>query len=181
MTAEAPPRGPAAWPARIVASLATLVRIAVVLALVSILVFTVGSVVDRHLLKSDVLAFDQYSRVGLVWLTFLGLAIGFRERANIRIDLIEHFLPERIIRPKAVALDLLVLAVAGLMIAVGWRLLEVGAFQVLMDTVFTYETMYGALLLGLVLLCLFLCLRIVDALTGRRFGLDASPSDHDRL
>jgi TRAP-type C4-dicarboxylate transport system permease small subunit len=166
-------------PARLVGIVAAIVRIAVVVALAAILVFTVGQVLDRHFFKSDVIAFDQFSRLGLVWLTFLGVAIGFRERANIRIDLLDHFLPPALVRPKGLMLDLVVLGAAILMIVVGWRLLEVGSFQVMMDTPFTYEVMYGALLLGLILLCLFLVLRLFDALTGGRFHLDPRPDDHD--
>jgi TRAP-type C4-dicarboxylate transport system permease small subunit len=150
-----------------------------VIALVAVLVFTVGSVFDRHFFKSGAFAFDQYCRVGLVWLTFLGIAIGFRERANIRIDLLDHFLARRWVEPKLIGLDLIVLGVAGLMIVVGWRLLEVGAFQVLMDTPFTYESMYGALLFGLAVLCVFLVARVVDGLTASRLRLDAPPADHD--
>ena len=82
-------------------------------------------------------------------------------------------------RPKTWLLDLVILAAAGLMIVVGWQLLEVGAYQVLMDTPFTYEVMYGALLLGLALLCVFQVLRLVDGLTGGRFRLDTPVGDDD--
>jgi TRAP-type transport system small permease protein len=166
-------------PARIVGFVAFAARACVVLALAAILVFTVGQVLDRHVFKSGAIGFDQFSRLCLVWLTFIGIAIGFRERVNIKIDLFNHFLPARIVRPKTWLLDLVILAAAGLMIVVGWRLLEVGAYQVLMDTPFTYEVMYGALLLGLVLLCIFQVLRLVDGLTGGRFHLDTPVGDDD--
>lgn len=166
-------------PARFIGWIAIAVRILVVIALASVLLFTVGQVFERHVFKSGAIAFDQYSRIGLVWLTFLGVAIGFRERANIRIDLLDHFLPVRFVRPKGLLLDLVVLGAAALMIVVGWRLLGVGAFQILMDTPFTYETMYGALLLGLVLLCIFLTVRIVDTLTAGRHHLDEPQGPHD--
>jgi len=164
------------WPVRL---LAALVRLAVVVSLVFILIFTVGQVIDRHLFRTGFSAFDQYARLGLVWLTFLGIAIAFRERANIKIDLADHFLPPATVRRKAVVLDIVVLAVAAMMIVVGWRLLEVGAYQVLMDTPFTYEVMYGALLLSLVLLVFFLFLRLVDAAFGGRLRVDAPIDPHD--
>jgi TRAP-type C4-dicarboxylate transport system permease small subunit len=167
---------PVLWPVRL---LAALVRMAVVVSLVMILIFTVGQVVDRHFFRTGFSAFDQYARLGLVWLTFLGIAIAFRERANIKIDLADHFLPPATVRRKAVVLDIVVLAVAAMMIVVGWRLLEVGAYQVLMDTPFTYEVMYGALLLSLVLLVFFLFLRLVDAAFGGRLRVDAPIDPHD--
>jgi TRAP-type C4-dicarboxylate transport system permease small subunit len=167
---------PIIWPVRL---LAALVRLGVVAALVVILVFTVGQVVDRHVLRTGFSAFDQYARLGLVWLTFLGFAIAVRERANIKIDLADHFLPPQIVRGKSYVLDAVVLAVAVMMIVVGWRLLEVGAFQVLMDTPFTYEVMYGALLLSLILLVVFLVLRLADAAFGGRLTVDAPSDAHD--
>jgi len=165
--------------ARGIGVLSMLVRLVVVVALAAILFFTVAQVFDRHFIKSGAIAFDQYARLGLVWLTFFGLAIGFRERANIRIDLLDHLLSLRARHIKGLVLDLVVLAVAILMIVVGWRLLQVGAFQMLMDTPFTYEVMYGALLLALMILCVFLVMRMVDGVTGGRFQLDAEASDDD--
>ncbi|HWL79744.1 MAG TPA: TRAP transporter small permease subunit [Roseomonas sp.] len=164
---------------RLIGCVTILVRAGVVLALAAVLILTVLQVLDRHFFRSGGLAFDQYARVGLVWLTFLGIAIGFRDRANIRIDLLDRFVPAGLLTILRLVLDLVVLAVALLLLWAGWPLLEIGAFQALMDTPLTYEVMYGALLAGLVLLCLFLVLRLADALTGGRFRLDTKVTHHD--
>jgi TRAP-type C4-dicarboxylate transport system permease small subunit len=161
-------------------ALAKLVRVGVVVALIGVLVCTVAQVMDRHFTKSGAIAFDQYARLGLVWLTFFGLAVGFRERANIRIDLLDHVLSKRARHLKGLVLDVVVVAVSILMIVVGWRLLQVGSFQMLMDTPLTYETMYGALLAALAILSLFLVFRLIDGVTGGRYQLDAETSDDDR-
>lgn len=167
------------WPARLVGLVTWLVRGGVIISLVAVLILTVLQVVDRHFLHHG-FAFDQYSRVGLVWLGFLGIAMGFRERANIRIDLLDHFLPKRFVGPQQFLLNLIILAVAAALIWFGWPLLEVGTFQALMDTPLSYDVMYGAGLAGLILICLFLVLRLADVLTAGRFGLDEKASDdHD--
>lgn len=75
-----------------VRALAGLMRAGVVAAMLLVLLSTVGQVADRHVIQSDFGAYDQYGRLGLVWMTFLGIAIAVRERANIRIDLLDHFL-----------------------------------------------------------------------------------------
>lgn len=160
-----------AWPVR---ALAGLVRLGVAVGVLVVLAFTVGQVVDRHFLKSGFSAFDQYARLGLVWLTFLGIAIAFRERANIRIDLADHFLPPGVIRVKAVVLDLAVVGVAVMLVVVGWRLLDVGSFQMIMDTPFSYAEVYGALLLGMAVLAVFVAARLLNQATGGRFGLDTA-------
>lgn len=170
-----------AWPIR---ALAALVRAAVVAAMLLVLVSTLGQVADRHLVQSGFGAFDQYGRLGLVWLTFLGIAVAVRERANIRIDLLDHFLPAWAVRAKAVALDLVMAGVAVLLVVVGWPLLEVGSFQVIMDTPFDYGQVYAALLAGMAVLVVFVAARLLDAATGRRLGLEPTASDqgaHDPI
>jgi TRAP-type transport system small permease protein len=157
---------------QIVDGLDRVVRMAVVIALVGVLVFTVCQVPDRYLFKSSFSAYDQFSRLALVWLTFLGIAIGIRERANIRIELLEHFLPPRLTRVLSLLLDMVVLLAAILVVVVGWRLLDVG-------TPFTYEIVYGGLLVGMALLTVFLALRVLDFAAGGRLKVDKPASGHD--
>lgn len=159
--------------------LAATVRAAVIIALAVVLVFTVGQVADRYFLKSQFDAHDQIARIGMVWLVFLGFAIGVRERANIRIEVVQHFLPAGARQIAAFLLDILMLAVTVLIITVGWQLLEIGSFQAIMGTSLYYDVMYGALLTGMILLAVFLILRIANTLSGGRLGVDAPVSEHD--
>lgn len=161
-----------AWPLRL---LAGLMRLGVVASMLLVLLSTVGQVADRHLMKSGFGAYDQYGRLGLVWLTFLGIAIAVRDRANIRIELLDHFIPARAAAIKAVVLDVFMAAVAVLLVVVGWPLLEVGSFQVIMDTPFDYGTVYAALLLGMAVLALFVAARLLQAASGGRLDLDVPP------
>jgi TRAP-type transport system small permease protein len=164
---------------QIVDGLDRVVRMAVVIALVGVLVFTVCQVPDRYLFKSSFSAYDQFSRLALVWLTFLGIAIGIRERANIRIELLEHFLPPRLTRVLSLLLDMVVLLAAILVVVVGWRLLDVGSYQAIIGTPFTYEIVYGGLLVGMALLTVFLALRVLDFAAGGRLKVDKPASGHD--
>ena len=160
----------------LVRALTGLVRAGTALALLLVLCATVGQVIDRQFIKSGFGAFDQYGRLGLVWMTFLGIAVAFRERANIRIDLLDHFLSLSIARAKGVVLDVFVVVIAVLLLVVGWPLLEVGSFQVIMDTPFSYQEVYAALLLSMLVLALFVAVRLADAAAGGRLGLDRPPA-----
>ena len=164
---------------RLIGALDRIVKTGVVIALIAILVFTVGQVPDRYFFKSSFSAYDQFARLGLVWLTFLGIAIGIRERANIRVELLEHFLPPRLTRAMSVLLDVVVLLSAILVLVVGWRLLDVGSYQAIIGTPFTYAIVYGGLLIGMALLILYLILRLSDAAFGGRLGLDKPAGGHD--
>lgn len=155
------------------------VKAALVIALLMVLVFTVGQVLDRHFLKSTFAAHDQFARIGLVWLTFLGIAVGIRDRTNVRIELLNHLAPLRIRRAMAIVIDLVILVVSIFLVIVGLPLLEVGSFQALMGTSLNYDTMYASLLCGLCLLILFLVLRFADLLFGGRLNLDAPVHEDD--
>lgn len=159
--------------------LEALTRLLVILALAVVLLFTVGQVADRYVFKSQFDAHDQIARIGMVWMAFLGFALGVRSRTNIRIEVIQHFLPEGVKRVAGVVLDMIMLAVTGFLLFNGWQLLEVGSFQAIMGTPFYYDVMYGALLCGLVLLAIFLVLRIADTLFGGRLGVDAVTGHDD--
>lgn len=140
--------------------------------LVAVLGFTVAQVLDRYLVKSAFNAHDQYARLSLVLLTFVGIAAGIRDRVNVRIELIGHLGSPRVRRAASVLLDLATLAMAVLLVVVGWRLLEIGESQPIMGTPLTYRTMYGSLLVGMSLLALFLVLRFVQKLSGGRWRTD---------
>jgi TRAP-type C4-dicarboxylate transport system permease small subunit len=161
-----------------VSILETLIKILVVLALVVVLTFTVGQVADRYILKSQFDAHDQIARIGMVWMAFLGFALGVRSRSNIRIEVIQHFLPQVVRRASGVLLDVVMVVIAVILLINGWQLLEIGTFQAIMGTPFYYDVMYGALLTGLITLVIFLILRIADTISGGRLGVDAV-IDHD--
>lgn len=154
-------------------------RVVLVAALAAVLVFTVGQIVDRYIVKSTFDAYDQYARVGLMWLTFIGIAAGVRDRVNIRIDLLNHFAPPRWRNAIGFVLDLGMLAVSVIIVLVGLPLLEVGGFQVIMGTSMTYQTMYTALLSGMGLMIVFLLLRLADRCTGGHFGFCPREDDDD--
>jgi TRAP-type C4-dicarboxylate transport system permease small subunit len=157
------------------------VRLAIIVAVVMVLVFTVGQVADRYVVKSSFDAHDQFARIGLVWLTFLGIAVGIRNRTNVRIELLHHLASPGTRRNVALVLDAVILVVSAFLVIVGARLMEIGAFQAIMGTALNYDTMYGALLTGMALLALFMVLRFADVISGRRLGIDPPvPADDHR-
>ncbi len=143
-----------------------LARVWLVLMLLVILVFTFGQVLDRYLVATDFHAFDQMSQLGLVWTTFIGIALGFRDRRTIRIELFEDRLSPRLKRLRNLFFDLLVLAILVLVHVKGWPVVAVGARQNILGTPFTLAMAYSAILAGTLLYGLFVLLRI-----GRALGL----------
>lgn len=175
-TQDRPVLGRASLPVRLLARGS---RACVVLALVIVFLFTVGQVADRYIFGTSFSAYDQLSRVGLVWMTFVGFALGVWERVNIRVELLEHFLPRRVLDAISFLLGLTMAAVAILVLVEGWRLLDVGAYQGIMGTPFTYVIVYAGLLVGMALLVVFLVARLIEIATGTRLDPDAYGTDYD--
>ena len=66
----------------------------IIAALMLCLVVVVASqLVDRHVITLPMAAPDQYARVMLVWITFIGFALAVKNGLNIRVDLIDQRLP----------------------------------------------------------------------------------------
>ena len=156
-----------------------LVGVVLALAMVGVLVFTVGQVADRYLIKSAFDAHDQYARISLVWLTFIGIAVGIRDRANVRIELVGHLAPVHLRHWISLVLELITVVVAAFIMFVGWRLLEIGAFQSIIGTSLNYDVMYVGMLTGMGLMVLFIVLRFINQLTRGKFRLDVLPRSHD--
>lgn len=162
-------------PVAAVRGLHRLSRWTLVTALVCVLAFTVAQVLDRYIFKSAFNAHDQYARMGLVLLTFVGIAEGIRDRVNVRVEVLSHFAPMGVTRFVSIVLELVTLAMAVMLAWVGQRLLEIGASQPILGTPFTYQAMYVSLLVGMGLLAVFLLLRVVTRLLSARVRLDVLP------
>src|SRR5262245_65315352 len=73
-----------------------LIQWVVVALMVSLVVIVALQFIDRHFIDTGIPAPDQYARVALVWLTFIGFAIAVRAAVNIRVDLIDTRLPLKV-------------------------------------------------------------------------------------
>jgi len=138
------------------------------LALAAVLLFTASQVLDRYFFKSAFNAHDQLARIALVALAFVGIAIGIRDRVNVRIEVLAHLAPARVTRVVQGVLTLVTAGLALVLLVSGVRLLEIGASQPILGTVFTYRVMYVALLAGMALLLVFLALRAMPVWRGFR-------------
>lgn len=135
--------------------------------LVLLLVLIVfGQFVDRHFVSLEIAAPDQYARVALVWLTFIGFAIAVRNGLNIRVDLVDARLPGKARKGLEIAFDAIMLFLLGVLMTNGWRVVEVGKGQVLLGTVLTAAQQSASLVIGCAVMILFVGLRLVARLLG---------------
>ena len=135
---------------------------------VALMVALVGIVslqfIDRHFIDTGIAAPDQYARVALVWLTFIGFAIAVRAMVNIRVDLIDARLPPKARSILEIAFDALMVLLLAVMVPGCWRLIEIGKDQDLLGTVFTAAVPAAGVLIAAVLMLFYVGLRLIARL-----------------
>jgi TRAP-type C4-dicarboxylate transport system permease small subunit len=117
--------------------------------------------VDRHFIDTGIAAPDQYARVALVWLTFIGFAIAVRAAVNIRVDLIDARLPPKARSILEMAFDAMMFVLVAVMVPGCWRLIEIGKDQELLGTVFTSAVPAAGVLIASILMLLYVGLRLI--------------------
>jgi TRAP-type C4-dicarboxylate transport system permease small subunit len=141
-----------------------LVEWTVVALMVSLVVIVSLQFVDRHFIDTGIAAPDQYARVGLVWLTFIGFAIAVRAAVNIRVDLIDARLPPKARSILEIAFDAMMFVLLAVMVPGCWRLIEIGKDQELLGTVFTAAVPAAGVLIASILMLIYLGVRLAARL-----------------
>lgn len=153
---------------RVESGLAWLVRGATILLMATILIFTIGSASDRYIYDTSFNAHDQIAQLALVWLTFLGFMLALRARTNIRVDLIDGVLSPHGLRVRNIAGDLVAIGLFCVIQWKVWRLVEVGAGQVIMGTPFSSALTFLAIAVGTAYGILVIALRLTHTVVHWR-------------
>lgn len=138
------------------------------LVLVCILGVMAAGVFFRYVLNASLSWSEELARYGLVYVTFLGCATGFRRRSHIRIDLLDRVLPPRIARMQAILLDILAAVFLAYMAWLAWQLMGILHTQRSAAMRLPMSWVYLALLIGFSLALLRLVLAWYRLLRGRR-------------
>lgn len=152
---------------RALAGLEKLIEWLIALLVFGLLVIVSSQLVDRHFVTLPMAAPDQYARVMLVWLTFIGFAVAVKNGINVRVDILDGRLPAGLTRVLEFVFDAVMLVITAYAAWHAWPLLVVGADQERLGTMLSEAWPTAALLISSVFLVLFLVLRILLRLAGR--------------
>ena len=155
---------------RILSLIATIERVlgwVVALLVVTALAIVTGQFIDRHLIDVPWDAPDQFARITIIWLCFLGTALTLSEGAAIRIDLLDHVLPARFRALRDTAFELVLLALLVALAIKSWTVVKIGASQLILGTPFTADIPYSGLFVGLMLGIVLRGARLLRRAAGR--------------
>jgi TRAP-type C4-dicarboxylate transport system permease small subunit len=104
---------------------------------------------------------DEYVKVGIIWLTFLGFGIAVRSGVAIRVDMIDMVLSAATRRWLYGAFDIVILCVLAIVLWKGLRLYTIASGQLILGTDLTVAVPTFGLLLGLGLTFLAIVERVM--------------------
>lgn len=111
---------------------------------------------------------DEYVKVALVWLTFLGFALATRAGAEIRVDIADQYVPAAVRRIVYGAFDAVLLAMLGVIVWKSFELARIGQMQTILGTDMTLTVPVAGMLAG----CALLFLAVAARLARRVFGIE---------
>jgi TRAP-type C4-dicarboxylate transport system permease small subunit len=141
------------------------------LAAMAVIIFT--NVALRYLTNQSIEWAEEVARHMMIWLTFLGAGPVLRYGGHIAVENLQDALP----RPLAIAMRMLVaallLAFFAFMVWYGWIYMQRTQFQTTAATQISFAYIYGAMLVGGVLLLLHFLLILRGYVLRREFAVDA--------
>jgi TRAP-type C4-dicarboxylate transport system permease small subunit len=147
---------------------------AIALIVAGLLVVVASQIVDRHFVDLWTASPEEYVKIGLVWLTFLGFALAMRQGTEIRVDLVDHFLPLSVRHWIYGLFDVVLLMVIGVVVWKSWQSIGVAESQVILGTDFSVAVPTWGMFVGVLLMWIVVAVRLVRRLAHRR-GVD----EHD--
>ena len=113
---------------------------------------TFVQVAARYIMKSPFTSTEQYSRMVLVWLTFMGTAMAVRRNKLVRIEILEQCLPRKVRQFLSTCFDIILLFLLLVIIVKGWEAAMVTTSQVVAGTPlnyawFVFSTVVGGMIM----------------------------------
>ena len=139
------------------------------------LILVLLQVFFRYVLNESLFWAEEAVRFSMVWAVLLGSAVVARDRAHIRIDVVENMLPPHIRRRLDIVLDLLMIAFCLILIVTGLQFAGRSMMQSSPSLDFPMWAVYGAMPLGGALQVLFVLSVLRRPAAPHLAALDGEP------
>lgn len=137
----------------------------VALVVLGLLVIVASQTLDRYItIWHD--SPEEYVKIGLTWLCFLGFALALKDGTEIRVDLADRFLPATARRWIYGVFDVALLALIGVVVVKSWTVFLISGDQLITGTDLTAAWPAGAMLIAFVLMFFVIAWRLVRRIRG---------------
>lgn len=152
---------------RLAAVVARVVDIAIMLIIAALLVLVASQFVDRNYVTLWHDSPEEYVKIGLVWLCFLGFVRASATGETIRITFVHEMMPPTLQRIVDVLLDVLLLVVVIFLAWKCWVMIQTAQMQIILGTALTLDVPVYGMFIGFVLLIPMIFWRLLCAVRGR--------------
>ena len=152
------------WLYRGVDAAASVIVVAVLLALLGLVAL---QFLDRHVAhRWQGFPADEYIKVGIVWLCFIGFGLAVRGGLEVRVDYLDQHLAPALRRWLYGTFDIVTLLLISVILFKGLRLYEVSSLQMILGTEMTVSVPVLGMMLGCALVFLAVFARLLKRATG---------------
>jgi TRAP-type C4-dicarboxylate transport system permease small subunit len=109
---------------------------------------------------------EEYVKIGLTWLCFLGFALALKDGTEIRVDLADRFLPTTARRWIYGLFDVALLALIAVVVIKGWAVFKASSDQLVTGTDLTAAWLAGPMIVAFVLMFFIIAWRLARRLRG---------------
>lgn len=155
------------WAETLGRAVARLLDMAIALIVAALLVIVFSQFIDRNYVDLWRESPEEYVKIGLTWLCFLGIARAFASGEIIRITFLYDALPALLRRVLDILINLVMLALLVVLTWKSWVMVETARFQMILGTNFTLDVPAYALLISFALLVPLVLWRLIRRLAGR--------------
>jgi TRAP-type C4-dicarboxylate transport system permease small subunit len=137
----------------------------VALVVLGLLIVVFSQTVDRFVtLWTD--SPEEYVKIGLAWLCFLGFALALKDGTEIRVDLADRFLPTTARRWIYGVFDIALLFLIGVLVIKSWTMFRISGDQLITGTDLTAAWPAAAVLIAFFLMFFVIAWRLVRRARG---------------
>jgi len=152
---------------RLAGYVAWLVDLLIALLILALLVLVTSQFIDRNYITLWSDSPEEYVKICLVWLCFLGFVRAAACGETIRITFLHDLLPPLVQRLLDIALDGLLLVVVIFLASKSWIMIQTAKMQIILGTSLTLDVPVYGMLAGFLLLVPLIAWRLIRALAGR--------------
>ncbi len=161
--------------ARALAFVSLIPRVVLLLLMVTILIDMMLGVFFRYVIGRALPWSEEVGTLSLVWLTFIGGAIGVRRGAHFAIHLLPDHLGPTGQRIAQTVTGILILVFGGLLVPTGWRLVQTNSVSETPALGLNLGILYAAAVVGGLLTVCYAGALVTDAIRGRAIQPASGP------
>ncbi len=143
-----------------------------ILSLLAMILIVTLQVTTRKLFNYVFFWSEEITLLLLIWFSFMGIAIGFREKLHLAIDSFSRLLPEEVNRILDKVIDLATITFGLYLLVYGWRFTVLMNSSTLPATNLPNSLQYAVMPLAGAMICIYGLLSLIGIDTVRHQGIE---------